>query len=66
MVKLKYVQESNVPEYKYKKRCTECLCVTVSNIKLVNGEPCVPCRLENNVTKKSILTDYWKPFPDSI
>ena len=57
MVKLKYVQESNVPEYKYKLRCKECFCVTVSNIKLVNGEPCVPCRLSNNVTKDSVLAE---------
>lgn len=65
MVKLKYVQESNVPEYKYKMRCKECLCVTVSNIELVKGEPCEPCVMSNGVTKDSVLTDYWKPFPDS-
>ena len=57
MVKLKYVQESNVPEYKYKMRCKECFCVTVSNSELVNGEPCVPCRLSNNVTKNSVLAE---------
>ena len=57
MVKLKYVQESNVPEYKYKMRCKECFCVTVSNSELVKGEPCVPCRLSNNVTKNSVLAE---------
>jgi hypothetical protein len=35
----------------------ECFCVTVSNIELVNGEPCVPCRLSNCVTKKSVLAE---------
>ena len=57
MVKLKYVQDRNVPEYKYKLRCKECFSVTVSNIELVNGEHCVPCRLSNCVTKKSVLAE---------
>jgi hypothetical protein len=66
MRKLKYVQDRNVPDYKFKKRCKECYCVTVSNKPLMNGDPCEPCVMSNGVTKKSILTDYWKPFPDSI
>ena len=57
MVKLKYVQDSNVPDFKYKMRCKECFCVTVSNSELVKGEPCVPCRLSNNVTKNSVLAE---------
>ena len=57
MVKLKYVQESNVPDFKYKMRCKECFCVTVSNSELVKGEPCVPCRLSNCVTKDSVLAE---------
>jgi hypothetical protein len=57
MVKLKYVQDRNVPDFKYKMRCNECLSLTVSNIELVNGEPCVPCRLSNCVTKKSVLAE---------
>ena len=43
MRKLKYVQDRNVPDYKFKKRCKECYCVTVSNKPLMNGDPCEPC-----------------------
>ncbi len=53
-------------EYKYKKRCKECSVVTVSNtIPLENGEPCGSCVELDCVTEDSVLTDYWKPFPDS-
>ena len=53
-------------EYKYKKRCEECLVVTVSNTApLENGEPCGACLELDCVTKDSVLTDYWKPFSDS-
>jgi len=50
----------------YKKRCKECWTVTVSSEPLENGEPCEACDLLECVTEKSYLTDYWKPFPDSI
>jgi len=53
-------------EYKYKKRCRSCLGVTVSNEPLENDEPCGACEDCGTVTKDSFLTDYWKPFPDSI
>ena len=55
MRKLKYVQDRNVPDYKFKKRCKECYCVTVSNKPLMNGDPCEPC----------VMSNYFKPFPDS-
>ena len=57
---------SSGKEYKYKKRCKECSVVTVSNtIPLENGEPCGSCVELDCVTEDSVLTDYWKPFPDS-
>ena len=52
-------------DVKYKKRCKECLSVTVSKEILINGEPCGSCESLGTVRKNSYLIDYWKPFPDS-
>ena len=50
----------------YRKRCKECLTVTVSSEPLENGEPCIACEDLECVTDDSYLIDYWKPFPGSI
>ena len=50
----------------YRKRCKECLTVTVSSEPLENGEPCLACEDLECVTDDSYLIDYWKPFPGSI